>query len=77
MTAVVLQFIFRRDTDVVHVTTNRTEMHIYKSDNDGIMYIHTINFNLTPLSIIISLKYVNYCGPADKSSLYCVSINEY
>jgi hypothetical protein len=32
MTAIVLQLIFRSDTDVVHITTNGTEMHIYNSD---------------------------------------------
>jgi hypothetical protein len=51
MTAVILQFIFRGDTNIVHIGTNRTEMHICKEriTRDSIIYIDTINFNLTPL----------------------------
>ena len=45
MTAIILQFIFRCYTNVVHVITNGTEMHIYKSDTREERWYNVYTYN--------------------------------
>jgi hypothetical protein len=52
-----LQFIFRSDTNIIHVAAYRTEMHRTLAT---ILYIDTINFNLSRYpTFMCKYKYYN------------------